>query len=568
MIIVGINSYFEHPAVAVIADGKVCFAAEDERFTGIKHGCRYSPYRTYLPVRALYHALRTCGIRSCDVTEIAYSYSGVDHLLSLWGCLTGRRFSTVREEFAAWRSLRHVRASLCGGYEIPTGYRAILDPSALAAASYSEWNHHLAHAASAFHCSGFDEALTVVSDGAGEASATSVYVGRGSTLVRIGRVDLPHSLGILYSLVTRHLGFEPFADEYKVMGLAAYGTPTYAEAFRRLVTLRQPAAYRIDKLLLQNLEAILGPARAPDAPLESTHMNIARSLQQRLEEALEHVVTAYLSRTRLRRLCLAGGTFMNCVANGRLAVLPGVDEVFVQPAAHDAGTALGAAILSHRRLGGAMPVTFSSASLGTSYADKEMVTALRDAGIPYRRLTDEALVDEIAARLERGQIGALFRGRMEFGSRALGMRSIIASPSAPNMRDRLNAIKGREDFRPVAPMVVGEAFDRFFEGVPNRYMAMTARVRAVARPLIPAAVHVDGTARPQVVWVDQDPFMHALLCACERRTGVPVVINTSLNLRGKPIVESPIDALACFCTSSMEFLVLGQLLVSKVAASV
>jgi len=561
--ILGINSYFEHPAVALVKDDEILFAAEDERFTGIKHGKKYSPFRTYLPVDAMYHALASTGTGLDEVDEIAYSYDRWTHLTSLWGCFTGHRMDSFRDELSAFGSLVNLRAAMRGGYEIPQRYRDVLSPSQLARIPYREWQHHLSHAASAFFCSGFSEALVVVADGAGERATTSVYLGRGSTLTRIGGVDLPHSLGIFYSRVTAHLGFEPFSDEFKVMGLAAFGEPTYREQFRQLVELRPAGRFWIDQAALSSLDRLLGPARQAGEEITDQHASIARSAQERLEEALEHVVSAGLGATGVDRLCLAGGIFLNCVANGRIARLAQVREVFVQPAAHDAGTALGAAILSRVKRSGESRVAFRTTMLGTQHEDAAIVAACRSAGVDCPRPESAELVEEVAQRLAAGQVGGVFRGRMEFGPRALGHRSVLADPRDPDMKDRLNRIKGRESFRPVAPIVAVEAFDTYFDGEKNPYMLFTTKVRSEARDIIPSAVHADGTARVQTMSDQDDPWLAQVLRAFDARTGVPVLINTSLNVRGKPIVESPVEALACLFTTEMDFLVLGDRLIAR-----
>lgn len=561
--VLGINSYFEHPAVALVRDGEIIFAVEDERFTGIKHGRKYSPHRTYLPVDSMYRALADTGSAVSDLGEIAYSYHRWRHLGSLWGCFTGQRLDSLRDELTAFASLVNVRRAMRAGYEIPQRYRGVLDPHQLGRVPYREWPHHLSHAASAFFCSGFDEALVVVADGAGERAATSVYHGRGAHLRRIGGANLPHSLGIYYSVITRHLGFEPFADEFKVMGLSAYGEPRFRDECRRLLSLGPSGTYQVSTRLLGDLRELFGPARTPGADLEQRHRDIARSAQDRLEEALEHVVRHYVDRTGLTRICYAGGTFLNCVANGRLARLAGVREVFVQPASHDAGTALGAAILSAVRRGSQPRFAFPTAALGTAYDETQVTWACQAADVPFQRLPEAELAGVVADRLAAGEIGGIFRGRMEFGPRALGLRSILADPRDPEMRDRLNRLKGREGFRPVAPMVTAEAFAEYFDGHQDRFMLFSTEVRPGARTRIPAAVHADGTARVQTVRPLDDPWLHGLLVRFAELTGVPVLINTSLNVRGKPIVESPLEALSCLFTTGMDFLVLGGLLVAK-----
>lgn len=565
--VLGINSFFEHPSAVLLHDDQILYAVEDERFTGIKHGRKYSPFRTYLPVDAIYHALADTGTAVGELDEIAYSYSPRIHLASLWGCFTGQRFDGLRDELSAYAAAVNVRRLLRGGYELPLRYRSVMPPERLGRTGYREWGHHLSHAASAFFCSGWDRALVVVADGSGERACTSVYLGSGDRLTRIGGEDLPHSLGIFYSMVTRHLGFEPFSDEFKVMGLAAYGEPAFRSQFGQLVRLRADGSYRVDAPALRSLDPLLGAPRVPGGKLTQRHRDIARSAQERLEEALKHVVGHYAQATGERRVCLAGGTFLNCVANGQIARLPEVDEVFVQPAAHDAGTALGAASLSMIRLKGPHQLRFGSVALGSEHSDQEYAAACAAAGVPSRRLADDVLAEELAARLADGEIIAVFRGRMEFGPRALGMRSILADPRLPDMRDRLNRLKSREQFRPVAPIVSADAFDRYFDGVRNRYMLFTTQVRSEMRGHIPSAVHADSTARVQAVGEADDAWLHGLLQRFGHRTGTPVLINTSLNVRGKPIVESPADALACLFTTGLDALVLGNRIVERRAAA-
>ncbi|MCY0933934.1 carbamoyltransferase [Streptomyces sp. H34-S4] len=563
MLIMGINSYFEHPAVALVEDGKVLFAAEDERFTGIKHGRRYTPFSSYLPVDAMHKALAHTGRSAADITEIAYSYHRWDHLRSLHGCLTGRRLSSLRDELSAFATLANLPHALRSGYQIPHRYRDRLPLDGIRRVPVREWQHHLSHAASAFFCSGWNNALVIVADGAGENACASVYEGRGKALHRISEEVLPHSLGHFYSAVTQHLGFEPFSDEFKVMGLAAYGEPRFAGVFDRILRLRPDGRYTVNLKGLQSLERHLPPARRHGEPVEQVHMDIAKSAQLRLEQALVHIATHHARTTGLRRLCLAGGTFLNCVANGRLAALGLFDEIFVQPAASDAGTALGAAALSSLRRGGPAQLSWPSMALGTGYDDTELANAITQAGLTARTLDPAAMAERLAQRLSEGAVCAVFRGRMEFGPRALGMRSLLASPLDPGMRDRLNALKGREDFRPVAPIVAEEAFGRYFEGRRDPYMLFTSRVLPDVREKIPSAVHADGTARVQSVPQDRDPFLHEVLTAFERRTGHPVLINTSFNVRGKPIIESPLDALGCFQTSQIECLAMGSHLLEK-----
>jgi carbamoyltransferase len=563
--ILGINSFFEHPAVALVCDGELVFAMEDERLTRVKHGKSYTPYRTYVPYDSIYAALRSRGLCTRDLDEISYSYSRWLHLRSMGGCFTGQRLSSWREEMAAFRSAASVRSVWASAYEMPQRYRNVLVPDEVKSVAYREWNHHLCHAASAFFCSGYARSLVVVSDGSGENACTSVYVGRAKQLTKITEIGLPNSLGLFYSFITSHLGFEPFSDEYKVMGLAAYGERRFEREMAELVMLEPHGRYRVNMAKLRTLETILGPRRNTGAQLEQMHSDIARSAQDMLERAVEHIVTHHLQITGETNLCLAGGTFLNCVVNGRLGRLSGVKDIFVQPAAHDAGTAVGAAALSWVRRGGTPQLKYSSMFLGTKYDDKRIEAALKQAGACYTQLDDTTAVTLVAKLLAEEKIVAVFRNRIEFGPRALGSRSILASPRSERTREKLNDLKGREQFRPLAPLVTAEAFSKFFEGVANRYMMFTVTVRPGVRDRVPAIVHADGTARAQIVHKDEDPFLHAVLEHFAQHTGVPILINSSLNVRGKPIDESPHDALTSLYTSGLDYILMGSFLVDRLS---
>lgn len=562
MNILGINSFFEHPAVALLVEGELAFAIEDERLTRIKHGKRYSPYSSYLPYLSICSALDHAGLRAKDIHEVAYSYNRWHHLTaSMKGCLMGQRLSPLREELSAFRSVVNLKKSLIRGYEIPHRYCKIWQPGDFEGARYSEWNHHLSHAASAFYCSGYRRALVVVSDGSGEQACLSVYRGEEANLTLIKQFNLPHSLGFLYSFVTKHLGFEPFSDEYKVMGLSAYGEHSFKSAFKQLVSLEANGHYRVNIRKLQNLESLLGSARSPEAPLLQTHKDIARSLQITLEESLEHVVRYYLKVSGEKNLCVAGGTFLNCVANAKLAQLDSVNEFFAQPAAHDAGTAIGAAALSWVRQGGHHQIRYSSMFLGTEWSDDATRAALEDARIPYEIASEiDDIAEQAASFLAEEKVIAFFQGRMEFGPRALGARSFLASPRSARTRERLNIIKGREQFRPLAPLVQGEAFDQYFDGYPNQYMMLAVQTHDLTRKVAPAIVHTDGTSRVQVVYQLDNPLLYKILSKFKEKTGIPILINTSLNVRGKPIDESPVDALGSAICSGVDAIIFGKVI--------
>lgn len=564
MNILGINSFFDDPAVALICDGELVFAIEDERLTGIKHGKRYNPYRTYIPFNSIHAALQSQGLRIKDLDEVSYSYSRRYAWQSLLSCFARRRYSTMRHELAAFRSLLSIRHALSSGYDAPQRYSRSWNLSQFKAVPYREWNHHLCHAASAFFCSGFPASLVVVADGCGEDACTSVFAGQGKQLTKLAQMSMPHSLGFFYAFITSHIGFEALSDEYKVMGLAAYGQPRFQREMESLVSLEPRGRYRIDMAALLDLKKLLGPRRQLDGPLDQIHSDIARSAQDRLETVIEHVVTYHMRATGATRLCLAGGTFLNCVVNGRLSRLDMVKEIFVQPAAHDAGTAVGAAALSWVRRGGTPQLRYDSMFLGTWHDDERIEAALKQTKARYAYVDESAAVVRIAELLASGKIVGVFRNRMEFGPRALGNHSILASPCSTEMRQRLNQLKGREQFRPLAPIVTAEAFAEFFEGPPNRYMTITVNVRPEVRERVPAIVHVDGTARAQVVHAADDPFLHALLACFSQHAGVPVLINSSLNVRGKPMDQGPFDALVSLYTSGLDYLLMGSFLVEGI----
>jgi len=563
MNIIGINSFFEHPSVALISNSNLVFAIEEERLTGIKHGKRYTPYKSYVPFDSIFTALRYQGLTIADIDEIAYSYNSITHLLSLFGCLTGQRISSLQEELAAFNSCRNIKSALQSDFEIPLKYQHILSPQKLKNVSYREWDHHLCHAASTFFSSGFDNALVVVADGSGEHDSTSVFVGKGKVLKRIANFPIPHSLGLFYSFITKHLGFEPFSDEFKVMALASYGQPRFKEAMNIILHPDNQRGYRVDVKALTNLVPLLGTARMPGTSLTDIHYDIASSAQKHLEMILESVIQHYASITKSRKLCLAGGTFLNCVANGVIASRGWFDDIFVHPASHDAGTAIGAATLSSIARGGDYRIKYDSMALGTSYTDEQVESILRHAKISYRRLDTLDLVQYLANVLAEGKICGLFRDRMEFGPRALGKRSLLASPTDKNMLKRINDLKGREQFRPLAPIVTEEAFPVFFDGWQNRYMLFTVQVRNEAKERIPAVTHVDGSSRVQVVKASDDKFLHDLLNCFAARTNIPVLINTSLNVRGKPIVEDPTEAISLFYTSGLDVMVIGNYLIER-----
>jgi carbamoyltransferase len=445
--------------------------------------------------------------------------------------------------------------------------------------------HHLAHAASSYHLSGFDDAVVLVADGMGESESTSLFRGRGGALETLRTYPIASSLGILYSVVTQYLGFLPGMDEYKVMGLAPYGTPG-AFAGVELVVRRPGGALSVPLLArdrtpeerethsgaIRALEEAFGPARHPDAPITQRHMDIASVLQRAVEDSLLFVLTEGLAGAEApRQLCMAGGVALNCTANGLIARSGLFDRVFVQPAAGDDGTALGAALHVLREHVPASPPPMGMPYWGEEFGEADVEAALGTLGPGHqvRHLPGDALLKETSVLIGSGAVVAWFQGRMEFGPRALGNRSILADPTAPDMRAHLNTVvKQREEFRPFAPAVLAEAAGEYFEIEPGsegqyRHMLFVTGVREKYRDLLPSITHVDGSARVQVVERESAPRFHALIRRFGDDHGTPVLLNTSFNLRGQPIVRTPLEAVATYERSTMDVLAIGDWLVVR-----
>ena len=572
MYTLGINAAFHDPAACLVRDGVVIAAAEEERFTKIKHGKRPIPFSTYeLPFHAIDFCLKEAGIRLTDVNHVAYSFDPQVRLKPLNGhaVLTLPMEPSAHPKPEEWdsvwdplflSSIVNAPRHLSGGY--PHHLQARLR-GARADGPY-RWHfvkHHIAHAASAFHASPFESAAVMCLDGRGERATTTYAVGEGNQLTRLAQVDFPHSLGLLYEAVTEYLGFLSSSDEYKVMALASYGKPTFLREFRGLIRLRDHGDYEIAPLAL---EERFGPARTRGGATEQRHYDIAHSLQAALEESVLELGQWLYRETKNDRLCMAGGVALNCVMNARLRDRGPFKEIWVQPAAGDAGTALGAALWvdARERKDNARHWRMDHAFLGPSFNDEEIFEFIRWSKLPYRKLDDVAR--ETAALLAQDKVIGWFQGRMEFGPRALGARSILASPIHAEMQARLNDIKDREDFRPVAPVVLEEEAQNWFDGARvSPFMLFVFDVLPDKADKIPAVRHVDGTARVQTIRREQNPAYYDLLAAFHRRTGVPVLINTSFNTRGEPIVCTPRDAIESFWTSPLDALVIGSYLLEK-----
>jgi carbamoyltransferase len=421
--------------------------------------------------------------------------------------------------------------------------------------------HHIAHAASAFLPSPFAHAAILTLDGRGEKATTSYSVGTGNTLHWLGQVNVPHSLGLLYEQVTEYLGFLHSSDEYKVMALASFGKPRYLSNFREIVQVGVDGQYTVRS---SRLTERFGPPRLRGEPLEQRHYDIAHSLQVVLEETVLELVSWLHSVTGEENLCMAGGVALNCVMNARVREWGPFKKVWVQPAAGDAGTALGAALWidALERANDERTFRMEHAFLGPSYSDDQIEEFLLWAKLPYRRLT--CIADEVADLLVQDKVIGWFQHRMEFGPRALGARSILASPLHASMQARLNEIKDREDFRPVAPVILEEEAPHWFaQADVSPFMLFVYDVLPEKADYIPAVRHVDGTARIQTINRQQHPLYYDLVKAFQARTGVPVLVNTSFNTRGEPIVCTPRDAVECFWTSPLDALVIGSFLLEK-----
>lgn len=575
MFTLGINAAFHDPAACLVQDGRVLAAAEEERFTHIKHGKRPIPFSAYeLPFHAIDYCLREAGIELAAVDHVAYSFDP-------WQLLGPRRGAETiglplepsahpkpEEWLSVWdplflSSIVNAPRHLAGGvpHHLQDRFRGVR------ADGPYQWHfvdHHVAHAASAFHASPFERAAIMTLDGRGERATTTYRVGHGNRMELLGQVDLPHSLGLLYEQVTSYLGFLHSSDEYKVMALASYGKPRHASAFRELIHLEPEGKYLIEPL---RLEERFGPARRRGASLEQRHFDIAHSLQVVLEETVLHLAHWLRKAAGTEDLCLAGGVALNCVMNARLRDRGPFRRIWVQPAAGDAGTALGAALWVDAQERGSQERAYrmDHAFLGPAYGDGEIEAFLRWTQVPYRRLRN--LPVETAAILAQDKVIGWFQGRMEFGPRALGGRSILASPLHASMQAKLNEIKDREDFRPVAPVVLEEeAAHWFVRADVSPFMLFVFDVRAEKADRIPAVRHVDGTARVQTINREQHPAYYDLLRAFARLSGVPVLVNTSFNTRGEPIVCTPRDAIESFWTSPLDALVIGSFLLEKQGA--
>jgi carbamoyltransferase len=541
--VLGVNAVFHDPAAALLVDGEIVAAAEEERFSRRKHGKPPVAFSTWeLPEATMAFCLAEAGLEPSDLDAVAYSYDP-DLAPQLNGDVTAADWEGLRTLYVR-RAPLFLRTSLPG-----------LDPERV------RWvGHHLAHAASATFASGFDPCDVLVLDGRGERASHLAGSFAERALKVVAAQGLPHSLGLLYEELTAHLGFRRSSDEYKVMAMASYGEPSFLGDLRRLVRADG------DGFTVEPFDfGRFAPPLPPEAEFTPAHADLAASVQRRLEEVLLDLARALQERSGNRDLVMAGGVALNCVANSRLWREGPYERIWVQPASGDSGTALGAAMHVAGELGDAVR-PMGTAALGRTWDEKELEARLRTAAVRYERPRDVA--HTVAEALARNEIVAWFQGRSEYGPRALGHRSLLADPRAAGNLERLNDVKGREQFRPVAPMVLAERAGEIFDGpLPSPYMLFTHDVRPGWADRIPAAVHVDGTARIQTVDRDAEPLVARMLERFGALTDVPVVINTSLNTAGRPMVDDPRDALECFGSAPVDVLAIGPFVVRREAAA-
>jgi carbamoyltransferase len=569
--ILGLNAYHGDAAAALVIDGKLVAAAEEERFNRIKHCAGF-------PALAARWCLEDAGLRPDELDHVAVSRDPRANL--------GRKVLRTIRHGASAKYLHERLQNAARVRDVGVALAEALEADGLQARVHNV-EHHQAHVASAFFVSPFEDAAILSVDGFGDFASTMLAEGHGNRFEVLDRVMYPHSLGIFYTAVTQWLGFSKYGDEGKVMGLAPYGRPRYAEEIRRLVSLDGPlfelgleyfthdtegvhmtweeGPPTIGRVYSNRLVELLGPARAPEAPVTELYEDVAASLQAVLEDAYLHLCRTLHERTGLTSLCLAGGVALNAVANGRIRLETPFRELYVQPAAGDSGTAVGAAYhVWNQQLGSARSFVMEHAYTGPQFTDEEIRAALEDAGLRGERVDDEALFGEVALRIAEGEVVGWFQGRMEFGPRALGHRSIVADPRSDSMKDVLNArIKHREAFRPFAPSILAERTGEWYEqDYPSPFMVLVYKTAADKRELVPAVNHVDDTGRLQTVDARLEPRYHRLISEFARRTGVPILLNTSFN-ENEPIVMTPKDALETFAKTRMDVLALGNWIVRR-----
>jgi carbamoyltransferase len=591
MRILGISAFYHDSAAALIDDGRIVAAVQEERFTRKKHDPAF-------PHNAIAYCLDEAGVTAAELDHIVFydkPFLKFERLLETYIALAPRGFRSFKMSIPLWLKEKLFQKSLLRD-EIRK-FSEDFDPGRLL---FCE--HHLSHAASAFYPSPFESAAVLTMDGVGEWATTSAAMGDGSALEIFQEIHFPHSLGLLYSAATYYTGFKVNSGEYKVMGLAPYGEPKYTKLILdNLIDLKPDGSFRLDMsyfdyctgftMTSDRFAGLFGqPARSPDQLLTQFHMDVAASIQAVLDEAVLRLARSLARQTGARNLCLAGGVALNCVANGKVLRDGCFDNIWIQPAAGDAGGAVGSALAAHHLFKGQPRSTncsdaMSGSYLGPGFEQADIERRLTAAGARFVVLSEAGMIDSTAEALAAQKAVGWFQGRMEFGPRALGARSILGDPRSPGMQKNLNLkVKYRESFRPFAPAVLREDVADWFElASDSPYMLIVADVRKdkhrkvspdeqalfgidklnVSRSQIPAVTHVDYSARIQTVHRETNPLFHQLLCRFKALTGCPVLVNTSFNVRGEPIVCTPEDAFRCFMGNELDLLVVGNCLLQK-----
>lgn len=593
MLILGVSAFYHDSAAALLRDGEIVAAAQEERFTRIKHDSAF-------PENAVRYCLTEAGVTGADIDHVVFyekPFVKFERLLETYIAFAPKGFESFRKAMPLWIGEKIFQRDIL--------MKALkdLDPGFAEGEKLLFSEHHFSHAASAFYPSPFERALVLTMDGVGEWTTTSVALGNGSNLQIVKEIHFPHSLGLLYSAMTYYTGFKVNSGEYKVMGLAPYGEPKYAKTMLdELIDVKPDGSFRLNldyfdyctalKMTNDRFDELFGaPARKPEERLEQRHMDLAASVQAVTEEVVLRLTRALAAETGEKNLCLAGGVALNCVANGKVLRDGSFENIFIQPAAGDAGGALGAALAGYyhqkeqpRRVTPGKD-SMKGSYLGPRYEQKDIENRLTAAGAKFTVVDDAGVIEETAQALVAGQAVGWHQGRMEFGPRALGGRSILGDPRSPTMQKALNLkVKFRESFRPFAPSVLRERVSDWFEiDCDSPYMLLVADVQKshcremsadeqalfgidklnVPRSDIPAVTHVDYSARIQTVHADTNLRYHQLLTRFEQLTGCPVLINTSFNVRGEPIVSTPEDAFRCFMGSDIEFLAVGNCILRK-----
>jgi carbamoyltransferase len=559
MNILGISCFYHDSAACLLQDGKIIAAASEERFNRQKN----SPV---FPVNAINFCIQKANLTIDDINYIGFYEKP---FLKLYRVLLSHlraypfSFKNFLDTIPNWLEERLTLPLLLKkelGYE---GKVLFI-------------KHHLSHAASAFLVSSFEEAAILTADGVGEWGTMSLGVGKGKDIKVFREMHFPNSLGLLYTAVTTYLGLEALIGEGKIMGLAGYGKPCYLNKFKEMVTVKADGSFMIDqsffgfnkgsRMYSNKLIKALGRDRRPQEKIEQRHCDIAASLQKFTEDVLIIIANNLYNDSKMDKLCLAGGLFLNCVANSRILENTPFNEVFIQPAAGDSGGALGvAAYIYHSILNNNRSCVMQDAYLGPDFSQNQMKRALVNQGINFKEFSDDSLFKYIAQRLSQNKIIGWFQGRMEFGPRALGNRSILANPANPEMKDLLNQkVKKRESFRPYAPAVLEEKINEFFNAKQfSPFMLLSAQVNKDKQSILPAVTHIDGSARVQSVSKNINPRLWNLIKEFENITGLAVILNTSFNLNKEPIVCAPEEAVSCFKRSQMDCLVLGNYVAEK-----